>query len=46
MDDNRDNDTRDNDEKMRERLRDAMQARPMGNRAASVMFGAGKQDTH
>ena len=46
MADNRDNDTRDNDEKMRERLRDAMQVRPMGNRAASVLFGAGKRDTH
>lgn len=45
MADNRDNDTRD-DEKMRERLRDAMQARPMGDRAASVLFGAGKHDKH
>lgn len=46
MADTRDNDTRDNDEKMRERLRDAMQVRPMSNRVASVLFGAGKQDTH
>lgn len=46
MVDNRDNDIRDNDEKMRERLRDAMQARPMGDRAASVLFGAGEHDKH
>lgn len=44
MVDNRDNDTRD-DEKMRERLRNAMQARPMGDRAASVLFGVSKTDT-
>ena len=46
MADNRDNDTRDNDEKMRERLRNAMQARPMSDRAATVLFGASKPDKH
>lgn len=45
MADNRDNDTRD-DEKMRERLRDAMQVRPMSNHVTSVLFGAGKPDKH